>query len=964
MTVPTTTFVPKLVIFKALPAPAIPCAPYQSTLVRRVFLAASAVLAVLSAVAHNWAYYNFAASPMTVIRTVQALLGLTCAFATMAIALAFLPRSLKDPQYQKQLRSTAGNDIVNGGDLLPLPTILHRFQKLFDKKILVKNDIDALIYNELPNIKFAQFERKHGLAVLDFLQDDTKKALAVKFCNEISSDETLMSVKQSVWVQKLGISDEVLVSALFKDHFRLTNIQDPNYTFEQFEKDYGKNNAGLLTEAVKKDLAVKYQREAVAKGTTVRQIDRNFHLLTFGSEAHGQLVIAIATEQCNHLANGLITDYAAFKAGNGFVVIKQAVEKSEFKAKARELFLKMPAQALFDPQYAEDRQLLGIEMEECIDKLNEWAQDKTYLQFKAAVGFKYMDKLAQALIDKFFEEIVQHLVANPEGIPQFAEEMKAIGINSDDIYKRRWSGYSLDMIVRIDGQDALCDYKARKEIKELLIEDLQGMTAVQAVSTYPKLFARGFFTPDDRPLSRMLSFKDRLEREMKGYEMMVEIAGKYGDGFYQSGLCSPDFIQAMVASFICRNVETFLFGAERPAITAPVMPQLEAIIREKREAVAAAKQLADANLMGLERRHKAALEQLKNDAEVNLLDSREKRELDKAKTSNDEQQAALKKCQGETSSLEQKKNRLSNDLAHITDNYRLVQAQITTLREVYSKLPTETLQKNRDDLEEQITQLKRDLLPLEQAVKNSDLESTAIARELNLSAKKQQLEAYKKLLQDPERLTNPSKTVKGKEAALEADKDIELIRTKIKPLESEIAGLARYAPSTVPPAQLESRQAQLKKERESLIQQIDAIYLKITPLQKSFDQTVATLNNGLKLKDSEMKASLLLDTGKKLRDDLDRVNRQLPEWNKLKAEREKDAAARAKELQEATERYETVKTAKELETSMQTQYAVAAYHQERRQITSALRSLNANLQTSFTKEIHAAVIEPVATKDV
>lgn len=729
------------------PGQEVTCAFWQSSTVRRVTNVATFLATGVFYAGYRWAYTNFTAHYLTVIRTVNTLQCLTIASGVSTVALLLLPTSSNDPTWRVKQRQKAGPDIEGtGGKMLAIETIQARYQHLFNKGILVHADIDALVTKELasPKFDFEEFMNRHtdnqAQVLLSYLTPTTKQALIAKFLQlRFHSDVTVKTLSALPWVKALGITPAALAEVLFRNEERLQTIQEDRYDYSTFIQNYGVECIAVLPDALRKNLGNKFIGMVLAQNLTLERAKDRYHAFAVDHFNYGQVLLtSVAEQQFQQMRKGLVEDYEAYRDGNSFAFLKHNAEQySDFKEKAKACFLKMNKK-MFDDKFKEDYALFGITAEDCIDIVVEYANTHSYSDFKKTYGFAHFGKVVRYTQLRFYKEIAQLIFNNPVSVDSFADEL------NDQITRMAVKGHLL----------RLC-----------------------ANTSFPTLFKQGLilfkkklFLPDDVAGEKSPTFEARLQAEITDYATLLSYSKTYGEGFFTSGLISELHVKKILAKHLKLNADTFLMQDVEPQFEVQDAEVTKALF-EARGQFQAERRRAKAEIERLQEILNNDLRLIGENFDLHLKNSTLKKDYSATQSNLEDSRRALAQKQKELataqSELKAKRERLS-----------AVPTEIPKLEEearaLYRKLQPEKFDSTK--LEEEAARLSS-MIPSFKPIDPKDkglLEAREQVRiaESNLEqyhTLMTEISALGKQLDNPEWLQDHSKPLKGEAATIAAE---------------------------------------------------------------------------------------------------------------------------------------------------------------------------------------------------
>ena len=799
----TTPAIQKYVDYDTVPMPS-NHAWYQSKLVRRVGLAATSILMVGAGAATHWAYYNFTATPATIIWTVRTLAGFTTAMTLSTLVNLLIPTSEKDPTYRANARKNAQALLEPANaPIMEYPEMQRRFGRLFETGVLVNADVCALMRKEceVHNLPFGDIAQKHTHEVLDRLEDDpaTKQLLANKYLGEARLTGNLSELMSNVWVKGLGIKKWDLAPRVLKEN---ADLIMNHLGFADFEQQYGLDVVKYAPENVRRVLFSKLTGHILK--LSVNEYKHKYETFVkenFGEEQNTRLTGIVVDNRITQLLAGQVESFQSFRINNGYDTLVQAANNPAVKTKLKELYLKMEAKVLLSDVYAEDRKLLEITPEDCIEALNDWVEGRVYPDFKLVIGFKYFEKLSEPIKERCKREIFYFLVGSPTMQAEYAEEMQKFGYTNDMIYMARWKDRGFWDIVGLDGVEFPKLLKDPRLIKEKCLQGTVNSQLTRLIQECPALF-RHVFAPQDQASPSAKTIQKRLQEEVTDYLGLTSIAHNYGEGFYTSGYLSDQHMEKLVAKFLFEQTHLLLerdFKLDPPLSTA-----FAALVGTTRQKAASIEAQLKKDLETLDVKHNAAVKQIREDATANLNDSSEKRELQNAEKAKNEADTALQKSTDELQALRTELNELrSKEVWYdLRDQQTLLRQRREWLKQTHAA-PLEELNIEVARLEQKITEAEVELKTKEaqyqQQLKDNPefLKKTRELAEydiqLSIVQKQKEREALYRGLSDPELLVDPTKKVQGYAAAQAAEGDLKIRIPKIKALDEELKALKEKA---------------------------------------------------------------------------------------------------------------------------------------------------------------------------
>lgn len=879
--------------------------------VRKIAGYTTIIASVATTIGHRWASHNLRATPIVIINSLRALVVLTGAFAVSSVAAFLLPASIKDENERLRLRRAAGADILRGNELLPYPEIALRHNTLFLQEILVNADIDALINQEIPRLNFFDFNIKHTTSVLERVSDGTKKRLVEKFtATELPAQSTFKSLTQNNLINALKISPETVAIKMCATPAIAKRLMADDYSYTQFVQEHGEDVLDYLPPDIKQKIIQKFSVFAIGQKLTLNQAQEKYGQFCvdhFDQKVYQDLMGEVLKTQALEMSEGRVTNYADFRQNNGVAWFKdQLKNNAPFRDEAKKCFLdskKTPYTVQLSNTYAEDRRLFVVEIEQCIEAVNEWIENSkiTYMEYKKIHGTAHLDKLKPEIQERFKKEISAYLVENPEAMRRFDTEMKFCEVTSDEIYLQRWKGMKLDIIIQKDGPYFFTLISAPKNIKEHILKEIGNRSVKELILKYPRLF-KELLAPADRVGDPEKSLTDKIEAAIKDYRQLAEIAEAFGPEFYSSGYVSESFLVKMVSYYLgaASIAERIIYDPERLDIK-PLPIEIEQAISSAREKVKVARELAEMDSNALKFKHSAALKSLEESYTTKIAACEERKAFHVAEEADKPNQTHLSEVTKTCEQLSVREQRLQSE-------FDTAKNGLVSLRRLHGNVNCTKDIENLSEIEKELGEIK---------VKLHEQDLADLKKALLKSSEHIQLLTFNKEIPDLEaRITSLENTVvQGKEPAVKALKEIDALKSSLTYKKNEQAVLLEQFPrssgetlATVQQVQmqLEERIAQLIDEQKPLLARQKELGLVAGNINRKLDGPLSLerAEKALPLKQQELSRAQIAVT---------EAHTHLAEV-KAKAETSAKAVASAKEKYDALEKGEKERVAKEKKT--------------------------------------------------
>ncbi len=698
---------------------------------------------------------------------------------------------------------------------------------------------------------YRTFIEAQGVSILSHLNDANLQALVQGFCDAVmESGVGILDLKKNRAVELKAFGPNI-ETWLFKQVANREGLQP----YETFRARNGDEAIGYITNpTVKEDLFRRFSDFVVGRKDGLVKTRKDFEktIVVFGKDAAERIDILVLTNEIDALFRGDFT-YLVFRQRNGIGAIHfTTFGNSNLIQLLKPYFLKLPASDLIGPDYAVDRKLFEITIEDIRSELSgRWN-----------------------------------------------------GMTVAEILRTDCKGF----VAAVAGPH-WC-FPNLRTWTEKAVQETAAMSIKDILLTYRVLFETGMLTAGDG------NFKSRLVAEIVPITEWTALIDTYDAFVFEKGLLDSTQVEHLVSNFIRTYAESYLNDSFQEAILkyAQVIQNfcmkhgMAQEIKRAKTAVAAEKQAYANWLKGhevefekiIQARQKAAerdiaqfqsdhqitkKEKEKNDAHLEwskkkaayeALDKEVKaceKEIDKAKKTYTQKYVALGDLSGKRASIP-----ANTSMSRIQAEEAVRRAQ-HKVQQAVAYLQKHPLYAQLKDLQTKEGELQSTL----QKIANMEQEQNKLSGEVNnptFAKRKKELE---------EKIAHPDKHVKGLQAAQEAKEEAKEapkrlaemiakesslgevtrrleqtrrlektspqdIRTRLSTVQSEKAGIETTLADVEAQAQLSQLRAEegraleavrqlraLEGEFQSLSQQIDRHSLDIDELRRQIDQKTRAL---------------------------------------------------------------------------------------------------------------------------